>query len=69
MRTLTQINREYETILQGEASEPAKSQQLAALMSEMEREHHVPAIRNAAWERQNPATIALYRKISMSRSL
>lgn len=69
MRTLRQINQSYEEIIRGVTKEPFRSRNLADLMDEMEREYKVPAARNEAWESRNKAIIALYRKISLSRSL
>jgi hypothetical protein len=69
MRTLSQINKDYEEIIHGTIKEPSRSRKLANLMDEMERDYKVPAARNEAWESQNKTIIALFRKISMSRSL
>jgi hypothetical protein len=68
MKTLAQINKEYEEITYSDLKEPIRSRRLADLMEEMEQEYKVPMIRSEAWEIQNKAVIALYRKISMSRS-
>lgn len=69
MRTLSQINKDYEEIIHGAAKEPYRSRKLADLMEEMEGEYKVPAARNEEWESRNRAVIALYRKISLSRDL
>lgn len=50
-------------------SEPQRSLGLAKLMSEMERVFKIPALRSAGWEQDNRAVIALYRKISLSRTM
>jgi hypothetical protein len=68
MKTVAQINKEYEEIIHL-VKEPMKSHLLAALMDEMENEYKNPMIRSEAWEIRNKAVIALYRKISMSRDL
>lgn len=56
-------------IIHGQVNEPFRSRRLASLMEEMERDYKIPSLRNEAWESQNQAVIALYRKISMSRNL
>jgi hypothetical protein len=68
MKTLAQINKEYEEILHSSLKEPIRSRRLADLMDEMELEYKVPVIRSEAWEIRNKAVIALYGKIRMSRS-
>lgn len=67
MKTLKEINAEYEEIIQ--LKEPNRSRQLADLMGEMEREYKIPMIRSKAWENENRSVIAMYRKISLSRNL
>jgi hypothetical protein len=69
MRSLVEINQAFKEIIHGTANEPYRSRKLADLMDEMEREYKVPAVRNEVWESQNKMVIALYRKVSMSRSL
>jgi len=69
MKTLNEINKEYGNIIHYSLKEPTRSHRLAALMTEMEREFKVPAIRNEGWESQNKAVITLYRQISLSRDL
>ncbi|HDR8412850.1 hypothetical protein M3568_18435 [Priestia flexa] len=69
MRTLSQINQEYEEIIHRVTKEPFKSRKLADLMDEMEWTYKVPILRNESWEGQNRSIIALYRKISLSREL
>lgn len=68
MRTLKELNKEYEDIIHSELSDQKKGIQLAELMTEMERDYKVPALRNIDWENKNRSVIALYRKISMSRN-
>lgn len=45
-----------------------KDKKLASLMTELEVEFRIPALRNPKWERENEDVIALYTKISFSRS-
>ena len=65
---LKAFHERYEAILHADIEERKKDYQLAELMSEMEREFRIPSIRNEKWEQENRAIIALYRKISLSRS-
>jgi hypothetical protein len=67
--TLAEINKRYEDIIHSDSKEPIRSRRLADLMEEMECEYKIPMIRSEAWEIQNKAVIAMYRKISMSREL
>lgn len=67
--TLAQFNKRYEEIIHADLPIGEKDRRLAALMTEMEREFNIPVLRNGAWEKGNKTVIALYRKISMSRTL
>ena len=49
--------------------EPMRSHLLMELMTEMEREYHIPMIRTENWEIKNKPVIALYRKINLSKNL
>jgi len=66
---LTEINERYESILSSNETKEEKNRQLALLMTEMETYYQIPAIRNPEWEMENKAVIAMYRKLSRSRSL
>jgi hypothetical protein len=68
-KTLKWFNNEYEKILYCGLSDEQKDREFSGIMSEMEHEFKIPMIRDEAWERENRAVIALYRKISMSRKL
>lgn len=68
-RALPRINETYEDIMFSDLSDYQKTIKLSALMSEMEGQYKIPAFRNEAWEKENPTVLAMYRKISMSRSL
>lgn len=64
---LKDYHADYERImvqLEGEERDKA----IAELMSEMEKAFRIPMIRNQEWEQENRKVIALYRKLSMSRS-
>lgn len=67
MSSLSQINDQYERIMQ-QSDGQERDRMLAQLMTEMEREYRIPALHNAEWEQKNRAVIAMYRKISMSRT-
>lgn len=62
-------NRIYENIMFSDESREEKDRQLARLMSELERQYKIPIVRDPEWEKQNKPVVALYRKVSMSRSL
>lgn len=66
-KSLKWFNNEYEKVLHSVLSDKDKDMQYAALMSEMEQAFNIPMLKNEAWEKENKAVIALYRKISMSR--
>ena len=67
MRTLKEINADYEKILHSELTNDEKMLKYVELMNELERTYKVPAIKDETYERENKKVIALYRKISMSR--
>lgn len=50
-------------------SDNQKSYEFGKLMTEMEQAFKIPMLRNQEWEKENRSIIALYRKISKSRSL
>lgn len=64
---LSWFNNKYEKILHGAGSDEYKGALYANLMTDMESEFKIPMIRDEAWEKENRAVIALYRKISLSR--
>lgn len=63
------FNEIYESILHSDMSEKEKARKFARLMTDMEKEFNIPVLRNEEWEKQNKPVVALYRKISMTRSL
>lgn len=67
MSRLADINRKYEEVMSSDLPDQEKNIKLAELMTDMEREFRVPALRDPALEKENRAIIALYRKISLSR--
>lgn len=68
MKTLSQINDQYEEILHSDLTDDQKNIKFGLLMTEMERIYRIPVLRSADWEQRNKAVIALYRKISLSRN-
>ena len=67
MRTLKEINADYEKVLQSDLSSREKTKKYVELMNELERTYKIPALKDETYERENKKVIALYRKISMSR--
>ena len=68
MKTLAKIDEEYQEIILL-VKEPMRSHLLMELMTEMEREYHIPIIRTENWEIKNKPVISLYRKIHLSKNL
>lgn len=66
--SLTEINKEYEKIMFSNIAPYERAVKLAALMTRMEGEYSIPMLKNPEWEKDNKKVIALYRKISRSRS-
>lgn len=66
--SLAEINEQYEQIMRSPASN-ARDRALSQLMDRMKEEYHIPLMQDAEWEAKNRAVIAMYRKISISRSL
>lgn len=69
MRTLKEINADYEKVLHSNLSSREKTTKYVELMNELEQTYKIPALKDEAYERENKKVIALYRKISMSREL
>lgn len=67
--TLAEYNQRYETLVHSNLSSQEKDIKLAALMTELESAFHIPMQRTPEWEEKNRKVIALYRKISLSRTL
>ena len=67
MRTLKEINADYEKVLQSDLSSREKTKKYVELMNELEQTYKIPALKDETYERENKKVIALYRKISMSR--
>lgn len=65
---LKEINAEYERIMNSDEPNHNKDVKLASLMTHMEVFHSVPTLRKPEWEKKNKKVIAMYRKLSMSRS-
>lgn len=69
LNKLQYFNEIYESILHSDLSDKEKSRKFARLMTDMEKEFNIPVIKDEEWEKQNKPVVALYRKISMTRSL
>jgi hypothetical protein len=69
MRTLKEINADYEKVLQSDLSSEEKTKKYVELMNELEQTYKIPALKDETYERENKKVVALYRKISMSREL
>ena len=67
MSSLAEIEELYEQIMRSPAGD-ARDRALASLMTNMESEYQIPALHNPEWESRNKAVIAMYRKLSMSRT-
>ncbi|MFG6120939.1 hypothetical protein [Thalassobacillus sp. B23F22_16] len=68
MSKLIEYQIEYEIIVHSHLNNSQKDRELAQLMSSMEKEFSIPALRNEEWEKKNKKVISLYRKISLSRN-
>lgn len=66
-KSLLDYQREYERIIH--ADQPRKDILLAGLMTEMEKQFKIPVQRNIEWERENIKVLAMYRKLSITRTL
>jgi len=69
MRTLKEINADYEKVLHSNLSSREKTKKYVELMNELEQTYKIPALKDETYERENKKVVALYRKISMSREL
>lgn len=68
MNALRSLHRDYEQILQSMTPGVDQDRALSALMDRIKAEFAVPLIHNPEWERKNKSVIALYRKVSHSRT-
>jgi hypothetical protein len=67
MSSLSEIEELYQQVMRSPAGD-ARDRALSRLMTNMEIEYHISALRNPEWESKNKAVIAMYRKLSMSRT-
>jgi len=65
---LKEINTEYEKIMSLNVSPREKTIRLSNLMTLMEGKYSIPMLQKLEWEKENRKVIAMYRKISISRS-
>jgi transcription-repair coupling factor (superfamily II helicase) len=68
-KRLTEINRMCEKIVHSNAAQDGYNIALAKLMTQMEIEFNKSALSNKEFVQNNRAVIALYRKISMCRTI
>lgn len=66
-KELKKYHERYEKIMTMEPGRE-RDRRLAELMTELEREYRIPALRNPEWEAKNRVVIALYRKVAKSRT-
>ena len=66
-KSLADYQREYEKIIF--TDQPRRDMLLVELLTEMEEQFKIPKPRNIEWERENPETAAMYRKLIITRSL
>lgn len=66
-KSLLDYQKEYERIIH--ADQPRKDILLAGLMTEMEKQFKIPMLKNKEWERENIKVLAMYRKLSITRTL
>lgn len=66
---LDEYETRFEFILEMDSKQSEKDLLLSGLMTDLERNFHVPMMKNKAWEQENPEVYALYRKVADSRSL
>ena len=65
---IEQFKAQYDAIMD---SPPGRQRdlRLAALMTAMERQCRIPALKDEQWESANPAVADLYREVSQARAL
>ena len=66
-KSLLDYQREYERIIY--ADQPRKGILLTGLMTEMEKQFKIPTMWNEEWERENRKVRAMYRMLSITRTL
>lgn len=65
---LAEYNQRHETLIHSDLSTYEKDLKLASLMTELESAFNIPMLRTPEWEQDHKSVIALYRKVSLSRS-
>ena len=66
--SLAEVQRQYEEAM--ELPEGlVRDNALSKLMNLIRSEFNIPLAQDLNWERKNPAVMAMYRKLSISRSL
>lgn len=65
--TLAELQEQYELIMHS-LTGSYRDGALAQLMDRMEQEYRIPVVQNPEWERNNRAIMAMYRKLSVTRT-
>ena len=66
--TLAEFNDRFQRIIDSNDSDRQKDLDLARLMSDMEVVFQIPALANEEYKKKNPEVMALYQRISRSRT-
>ncbi len=66
-KILADYQRDFDRIIH--LDQPFKDRLLSKLMTEMEQQYGIPMMKNEEWERENWMVLAMYLKISASRTL
>lgn len=67
--TLNEYYQRYELILKMPIGVIEKDKMLSSLMTDLERNFHIPMIKNESWQQEHLSVHTLYTKVSESRSL
>lgn len=66
---LDEYETRFEFILEMDSKQSEKDFLLSGLMTDLERNFHVPMMKDEVWEQENPEVYALYQKVANSRLL
>lgn len=67
--TLNEYYQRYELILKMPIGLIEKDKMLSSLMTDLERNFHIPMIKDESWQKEHLSVHTLYTKVSESRSL
>lgn len=65
---LDEYEKRFEFILEMDRKQSEKDRLLSGLMTDLERNFHIPMVKDETWEQENPEVYVLYRKVADSRS-